>query len=493
MFGKMKNLTRSGLLFLADKLNTQQELASRDNQNSHFAGISYLPDPDPVLRAKGMDISMYRELLIDPHLSAVLEKRKAGVSSMLWEVKSNGNQAEIDFLTDYFNEIGVYELIEQILNCSYYGYQPFVMFWELINGKRIPLIEDRPQEYFFYDQQNRLRIKQRNNSEGVIADELAFIVARYKPSYLNPYGERIAAKVFWPIAFKKGGIKFWLTMTEKYGMPFLVGKQPKGTKKEDSDKLADMLENMVQDAIAVINDDEKVEIIESPYKDASVNLYKELVKFCNEEISKAVLTVVNTVELGAVGSFAATKTQREDQQDVNLSDTRIVERFFNKVLKYIHAFNFGSGPAPGFVLYDEENVDKVLAERDEILTRVGVRFKKNYIQKNYNIEEDDFDLLEENDSNEFTDFASKPVKTKSKSNSRENIETMLNSLPATLLQKQMEQTLKPVMDLIKNANDYSEIKNKLYELYPDMETSQMESLLEKAIFISELWGRANAG
>lgn len=509
MFGQMKNLTRSGLLYLADKMNTQQELASRKEQTAYLGSIAHLPDPDPILRAKGKDISIYRELLIDGHLSGVLEKRKAGLLSMLWEIKGSGNnKAEVEFLTNYFEEIQLHNLTDNILDAVYYGYQPFVIYWDLINGKRIPRIEDRPQEYFFYDQENNFRIRSRNNPNGILAEELAFLVARYKPSYLNPYGNRIAAKVFWPIAFKKGGLKFWVTMTEKYGMPFLIGRQPRGTKKEDQTKLADMLEQMVQDAIAVINDDEKIEIVESPFKDASVNLYKELLEFCNKEISKAVLTVTNTTEIGSVGSFAASKTQREGEQDVNLSDVKLVEQTINKLIQYIHALNFGSGPAPKFILYDEESVDKVLAERDEILSRTGVKFSKKYIKKSYNLEDDDFDLSLDSKPG-LQSFADSQVPPHVMLNSfqhpnfdssnvgngldRSVIDDLINKIPSSLLQLQMEQTMKPVIDLISSAKDYSEIQKGLYDLYPDMDNRQMESLLEKSIFISELWGRANVG
>ncbi|HMN26360.1 MAG TPA: DUF935 family protein, partial [Ignavibacteriaceae bacterium] len=75
---------------------------------------------------------------------------------------------------------------------------------------------------------------------------------------------------------------------------------------------------------------------------------------------------------------------------------------------------------------------------------------------------------------------------------RAELDNMIDNLPDKLLQLQIEQTLKPVFDLIKTSKDYSEVQEKLAELYPDMKTSQLESLLEKALFISEIWGRLNA-
>ena len=46
-------------------------------------------------------------------------------------------------------------------------------------------------------------------------------------------------------------------------MPHLIGKHPRGSTKEETNSLADMLEDMVQDAIAVIPDDSSIEIQEA--------------------------------------------------------------------------------------------------------------------------------------------------------------------------------------------------------------------------------------
>lgn len=512
---------KQSFIDFASRFNSQQDRANRENQIYYFTSLTYLPDPDPVLRAKGLDIQVYRELLTDPHLSAVLDKRKSGIQSMLWEIDGAGVlKREIKFFQNYFENIDLHHLNGLILDCIYFGYQPFVHYWDLIDGKRVPRVEDRPQEYFFYDIKNQLRIKTKDTTEGIVADDLAFTVARYKPTYLNPYGERLAAKVFWPIAFKKGGFKFWLTMSEKYGMPFLVGKVPKGTKKPEIDKFADVLQNMIQDAVAVINDTDNVEILESSGKVGSADLYEKLLEFCNKEISKAVLTVTNTVELQqGRGSYAASQTQKQGEENVNLSDQKIVENFWNKIIYLTHRLNFGEGKAPKFILYEPENVDKVIAERDEILVQgIGIKFTSEYIKKTYNLQDDDFEMndIEPNadsnvDSNQATTKTVKSKKESDKSNpkdtpdgedsdfadiekqpGRAELDEMLSKMPHNLLQLQMEQSLKPVFDLVKSGKEYSDILDNLADMYPDMKTTQLESLLEKSIFISEIWGRLNA-
>ncbi len=80
-------------------------------------------------------------------------------------------------------------------------------------------------------------------------------------------------------------------------MPFLIGKHPRGTSKEDTDNLADMLESMIQDAIAVIPDDSSIEIQEAA-KGSSADVFEKLIDKMNAEISKAILGQTLTTEIG---------------------------------------------------------------------------------------------------------------------------------------------------------------------------------------------------
>lgn len=98
-----------------------------------------------------------------------------------------------------------------------------------------------------------------------------------------------------------------MVFTEKYGMPHLIGKHPRGATKAETDSLADMLEEIVQDAIAVIPDDSSVEIQEAN-KTSSADIYEKLIDKMNSEISKAVLGQTLTTEIGSKGSYAASNT-----------------------------------------------------------------------------------------------------------------------------------------------------------------------------------------
>jgi phage gp29-like protein len=56
----------------------------------------------------------------------------------------------------------------------------------------------------------------------------------------------------------------------------------------------------------------------------------------------------------------------------------------------------------------------------------------------------------------------------------------------------MEPMLKPIMDLIRQGNSYEAVEDALLDRYPDMDAGELEKMIERAIFASEMWGRLNA-
>jgi len=483
------------------------EIAVRQNFQSLSSYFSLLPDPDPILKKIGKDVSVYADLRNDSHVFSVEQQRKSGVLEMDWQIARNNAQEDKSlFVENVFQNLNVYNLADQMLNSVFFGMSVFEIVWEKSGNYLIPArIEEKPREWFFFNEKNELRLRSSLSAEGIALNPYKFFAVINKPTYANPYGERALSRCFWPVTFKRGGIKFWVTFTEKFGMPYLIGKLPRGLGKEKYDDLKNMLDLMVQDACAVIPDDASVDIKDFQ-RSASADVYERLVSFMNSEISKAILTQTLTTEVGNKGSYAASSTQADMRESLVKGDKRLVENAFNNLIALIYAVNFGNAELPVFEFYLPEDVDKTLAERDEILTRSGVTFTKEYFIKNYNLAEEDFTISEppavvgrnsvSTTENQSAAFASpeaiKQINRSTDQQINRSTDQQLN-LPDKLLQMQIEQTLKPVLEMVQSAETFEEISSKLAELYPDMDTSLFESLLTKALFYQELNGRANAG
>lgn len=475
------------------KKGLTEEIATRKRALNFYSLANILPDPDIVLRKQGKDIRIYKELLCDPHVFACIQSRKAGVLSLDWEINrgldKDKNAEEIEEL---LKKLNIHKLISDILDATSYGYQPLEIIWKKSSsGHVLPAkIIAKPPEWFCFDDDNNLKFRTKDNYYGEIVPDKKFLLAQNNPSYNNPYGERTLSRVFWSVTFKKGGLKFWVVFTEKYGMPHLIGKHPRGASKDETNTLADMLEDMVQDAIAVIPDDSSVEIQEAN-KSSSAEIYEKLIDKMNSEISKAILGQTLTTEIGSTGSYAAANTHMKVRQDIIDSDKKLVESVINQLIQWIYEINFSNQDVPVFQMYEPEDVDLTLAQRDKILSETGVKFTKEYFIKAYGLEEEDFDIREDiipAMSSQFKEFKDQDENIFTPPG-QEQIEDLYKFISDNKLSEQAQKMISPLIALIDDCEDFNEV----YELLTDknLHSKQFEQTLQKALFLCELQGRSD--
>jgi phage gp29-like protein len=475
------------------------EIATRQRAVDFYGLNMYLPNPDPVLKKMGKDIAVYTDLKVDSRVKAGIISRKAGVKSLEWEIdRGKSKSRQVKIVEQLFKRLDLEQIISEILEAPLFGYQPLEVIWENRDGLIFPRdVIGKPQRWFVFGaEDNSLRFRTKGNySTGEELPPRKFLIPRFNASYDNPYGEPLLSSCFWPVTFKKGGWRFWVTFAEKYGMPFAVGKHPRGAQKEEVNALLDMLEQMVQDAVAAIPDDSSVELKEAAGKGASVGLYKSLIDTANSEISTALLGHAGAGEStpGKLGNEDAALTVRKDIVD---SDKKLVEATINQLIGWIFELNWGgSGEQPVFGLYEEEDVDKTLAERDGTLSKdAGVKFTKAYFRKAYGFEDEDIEITRAQSTGATNpppgltaQFAEEEVFP-----GQQAVDDLIESLSPEMMQKQMETVLKPVFQFFEESGSYQEAMEKLAELYPQLDTGEIEQQLQKMIFLSEAFGHVTA-
>ena len=472
------------------KKGITEEIATRKRALNFYSLANILPDPDIVLKKQGKDIRIYKELLCDPHVFACTQSRKAGVLSLDWEINRGLDKDQnAEDVENLLKKLDIQKLMSDILDATQFGFQPLEIMWKRDKSGHImpEKVIAKPPEWFCFDDDNNLKFRTKENYYGEIVPNKKFLLAQNNPSYNNPYGERTLSRVFWNVTFKKGGLKFWVVFTEKYGMPHLIGKHPRGSTKEETNSLADMLEDMVQDAIAVIPDDSSIEIQEAS-KSSSAEIYEKLIDKMNTEISKAILGQTLTTEIGSTGSYAASNTHMQVRQDIVDSDKKLVEGVINQLIQWIYEINFANAEVPVFELYEPEDVDLTLAQRDKILSDTGVKFTKEYFIKNYGLEEEDFDIREDiiPASPNFKEFKEEEEKLVP---GQAQIENLFKFITEGDLNKQAQSMLSPLIKLFESCENYEEA----FELLTDknLHSKQFEQTIQKALFLCELQGRSD--
>ena len=465
-----------------------EQIATRERSTDMSFGF-ILPNPDPILKRQGKDIAVYRDMRSRASVGGPIRRRKAAVKALEWRVERGKASARVTRLAnDVLATYDMDTLINEITNAVLFGYQPLELVWGPFNGAAAPLqVIGKPQEWFFFDNAAQLRFRSRQQPlQGEELEPRKFLLARQEASYDNPYGFADLSMCFWADTFMRGGLKFWVTFTEKYGTPWLVGKQPRGTPGSEVNNLLDKLEAMVQDAVAAIPDDSSIDILESGDKGASADLYERLLMYCRSEINIALLgqnqsTESNSNRASATAGLEVAKTIRD-------GDAALVMATMNQLLRWLTDLHDGEqAPAPTFVLFEEEDVNTQQAVRDETLTKAGVKFTKEYWMRVYRLQDGDIEGAPAGPSMPAAPGTAAAVP----------VEFVEGTAPAVVPTGELNTAAAPIVmawvrDLRALVEAHSEpqaLQDALLEAYSELPTDELTEVMALAFELAHLQGR----
>lgn len=464
------------------------QIATRGRSIDFYGLGMYLPNPDPVLKALGKDIKVYRELRADAHVGGCIRRRKAAVKALEWGLdRAKAKSRVAKSIEAIFADLDLSRIITEMLDAVLYGYQPMEVIWGKVGGYLVPVdVVGKPADWFLYSPDNELRFRSRQAQlQGEELPPRKFLVPRQDPSYHNPYGFADLSMCFWPTTFKKGGLKFWVQFTEKYGAPWVIGKHPRSASDAETNQLLDRLEDMVQDAVAVIPDDSSVDIKEAAGKTGSTEVYERLLHFCRSEVSIALLGQNQTTE--ANSNRASAQAGLEVTRDIRDGDKAIVQEAFNTLIRWVCELNFNDGARPVFEMWEQQEVDKVLAERDEKLVRAGAKLTPAYFKRAYSLQDGD---LEE--AVQPTTPAAEFAEGETGFPDQQALDEIVAGLSAEALDEEAGAILRPLLDDLLAARDEDAAVALLGKAYPQLDSSLIEERLAQLMFAAELIGRISA-
>lgn len=340
------------------------EIATRARSWDPSVYLGLLPDPDPVLKKRGGGVSALESLLADAHLVGVIQTRKLGTLKKQWrfepgrvpggQTPPETKQACLDLTAD-LSDMDLYSVLSALLDAPYFGFTPVEIIWEPGPERlRIKNLRALPQRWFGFDAENRARFLSKDNPwQGEDLPPCKFILARHFPTYDNPYGLRLLSRCFWPVTFKRGGLKFWVTFAERYGMPLLIGKYRPGAPDSEQQDMLTKLSNMVQDAVAVIPEGNSVDLVGGAGNRGG-EVYERLKTAMDAEMSKVIMGQTLTAEVADKGTYAASKTHERVLDAYQEADARLVETAMNQVARIYAQLNTPGAPAPRFRFHEED-------------------------------------------------------------------------------------------------------------------------------------------
>lgn len=450
-----------------------------------FSGL-LLPNPDPILRARGQHVRVYRDLRTDAHVGGCIRRRKSAVKALEWGIDRGNAPARVaKSIESLLRDLPMEQIIGQACDAVLYGYQPMELMWQSRGAMWVPAdVVAKPPEWFGFDDENQLRFRTRENQTlGELLPERKFLLPRQDATYDNPYGFADLSMCFWPIVFKKGGVKFWLSFTEKFGSVFPVGKLPRTATEEQRNQMLDSLDKLIADGVAVIPDDGSVDLVEAAGKGASADLYERLAMFCRSEVSIALTGTNQTTE--ANSNRASATAGLEVADDLRDGDAEIICAAINQMIRWTVERNWASAEAPVFEMWDQESRDKLRAERDKALKDAGAKFTQGYFQRAYGYEEGDLQA----DTALATPVA--PVSF------AEPAPTAGDPTPATRMARQLGGEVSPIWQaridqigqIVEQAESLEALDQALLAAFADLPTDELATTMQVGFEAAYLAGR----
>ena len=470
---------------------SMNEIATRDAAQ-YVAYLDYLPNPDPVLRTQGQNYKVYRDF-VDGHLDSVMHKRISAVTSRPWSIEGKGDPAKSKLIEDWlFQKVGYHDVTGQMVGGAVgYGMQVHEVCWGLENGLILPMaIKDKPQEWFrFSDRDNQLVMRQKDGRPLELLPR-KFLLTRQEPTYSNPYGKATLSRCFWPIAFKKGGLKFWMLWLEKFGFPKAIGKVPGGTSQTERDKFLRNLYGLIRDAVAVIPNTGSVELLETKQSGNGDGPHAAIVKWADEEMSIAWLgETLSTQQTTSGASQALGTVHNEVRQDLTMDDATRTEGTWNTLIRWIWELNWPDEKnIPWMNIQLPEDMQTARVDRDVKLYNMGVRFNSNYYVDTYGIDAKYIAkiIVDEPTSGTPASFA--------EATDKDEMQESPNAIADQFAEKCSDSCAKinllgPLKEMIDKADTLEEVRDNLLSLFAEIPTEPIAKEMEEAFTTADLAGR----
>ena len=479
-----------------------------------FVGKTTL-NPDKTLKYEsgGKGIELYEDLLRDSEVQSALQTRKLAVVGREWEVLPASDDAEDIKIADLVKEV--------LLNCNYdaarqsllsgvvLGFKCAEVMWEYSEGDIwIKEIIGKASRRFVFDLQGRLRLLTLQNMiEGMEVPDRKFVVFRNISDNGSYYGDGLGRSLYWPVWFRKNGIKFWAIFCDKFGSPTAVGKYPPGTPKEKQNDLLDAVNAIQQESGIAIPENMIIEFLEAT-RAGSINTYETFCAYNDKAINKVLLghSAANESTPGKLGN----ENQAGDiRRDYIKSDADVLcECQNNSLIKWIVDYNFppessnrGSREYPKVWIRTEPEEDlKPLVDRDVILVRdIGLKVGVKYFYETYGIPmPEEGEELVVIPKTEFPNPNSEIRNPKSEMGGQRYSESLKTHITDKLSAKMHDEIsldglIDPIKKLMGESATLQEFRDKIFTLYPKMDSKDISEIIKNALLVGELGGIHAAG
>lgn len=326
-----------------------------------------------------------------------------------------------------------------------------------------------------------------------------FIVHKYKAKSGHPSRAGVLRIVSWMYLFKNYDLKDWVSFCEVFGMPLRLGKYDASASDADKAALMEAIIQLGTDAAGIVPSTTTIDFIESN-KQSSAEIYEKLARYCDEQMSKAVLGQTLTSDSGS-GSYAQSKTHNEVRKDLTAADANALENTLRRdLIRPLVEFNFGPGTPIPTLQFQTEDADD-LKETSEIYRTLacdmGLEIPKRHLYKKFGIPKPEHGEPV-TQRQQAVGVPGTEMQLKLKASGESDPQPYIDGLVEESTKKGSEiftRLMQPVLSIIDKTDSLEELqlqlkdKEQLKQLYQQMDGGELEELLAQGMYVANLIGR----
>lgn len=366
--------------------------------------LQVLPDPDEIWRKGLIGYSDLYALTRDSHASSCVDQRKSQPMSRMIRVQpapgSDGGAMSEKALLACTKMVqdwgqGKPNMISNIMEAKLMGMQPFELNWiwdSTVGANVMRMPTDLLQEWFAYTPDGELRTFKRGSATPVLVPPFKVSMARHQPMTRNPYGRKLLSPCYWPVTFKRGGMRFFAEYAERFGMPTVHVQAPANTAQGSLTSFVNKLMGMMRKGIIATKGEYQVSNLDMDSKYQTTHLYDSFMDAMDKETSKALLGQTLTTDEG--GSRAQGDIHKQILETLWKGDDQFTASYLTDLFDLVTYVNWGPDVrGPVAVVGEQLGLDRL--ERDKVLRDFhGIEFTDEYLFRHYDLGKADYNRVD---------------------------------------------------------------------------------------------------
>ena len=445
----------------------------------------------------------------DTHLFSVLSRRRGSVSGLDYEiVPFSQEKADIEiaeFVDSVITALPDFEgNLKDIADAIGKGYSVLELFWTVKDGRNVVrhLGQIEQNRFFWKNSKNPRLLTEANPFDGIELTPFKFIFHIHKTKSGHPARQGVMRVCAWMYLFKNFDIKSWIKFAEIFGIPLRLGKYDTGAKTEDKNALIKAVRAIGTDAAGIISKGTEIEFIEAA-KQGNADFYEKLAKFCNAEMSKAVLGQTLTTEQGDKGARSLGEVHQDTEYSIKKDDCEQISRTIRRdLIRALVGFNFRwDADLPWFKLHYEPPEDlKPDADRYEVHLRSGVPIGVDHYREKFRlpVPEKDEELVVYQGGGQQADpelSSSKNSRLSFRANSAipgDDNDHVGSFVEQAVKQAKHDPLVDPILKILDESKDIPDAIDRLHLAFSDMDAIELGNLIQQSLQIADLTGRFEA-